>query len=299
MPTIVELVSNIIAAIDDIYKPDEATGLAKRNVPVSKLAEIRTQAQRALDAVTKQPTNADLLSAIKSMQGKVETRTEEVLKGISKTNSTWADVAANARLAPAGTSAQPARASMRTSEAEKTAEATKRSKEITIKVNDANIVKQLRDRTPLEIAAKVNAALAASTHPQLQTIKVLATRQLRSGDLCVSLPSEVCAQGLRDLQNEWIGGLAPRAVVSRRTYGVLMHGVAVKGFDVSDPATRASLIRQNCQVHDLEILRLTWLTNSMLRRHPGILCLRALSGEEQRYQVTENVLFNVVGLILR
>src|SRR5215213_6249544 len=100
MPTIVELVSNIITAIDDIYKPDEATGLAKRNVPVSKLAEIRTQAQRALDAVTKQPTNADLLSAIKSMQGKVETRTEEVLKGISKTNSTWADVAANARLAP-------------------------------------------------------------------------------------------------------------------------------------------------------------------------------------------------------
>jgi hypothetical protein len=38
---------------------------------------------------------------------------------------------------------------------------------------------------------------------------------------------------------------------------------------------------------------------TMLRRHPGILCLRALSGEEQRYQGTENVLFNVVGLILR
>jgi hypothetical protein len=93
-----------------------------------------------------------------------------------------------------------------------------------------------------------------------------ATRQLRSGDLCVSLPSEVCAQGLRDLQNEWIGGLAPRAVVSRRTYGVLMHGVAVKGFDVSDPATRASLIRQNCQVHDLEILRLTWLTNPAITK---------------------------------
>jgi hypothetical protein len=37
----------------------------------------------------------------------------------------------------------------------------------------------------------------------------------------------------------------------------------------------------------------------VLRRHPGMLCLRAMSGEEQRYQVTENVLFNVIGLILR
>ena len=45
-----------------------------------------------------------------------------------------------------------------------------------------------------------------------------------------------------------------------------MHGVAVKGFDVSDPATRASLIRQNCQVHDLEILRLTWLTNPAITK---------------------------------
>jgi hypothetical protein len=37
----------------------------------------------------------------------------------------------------------------------------------------------------------------------------------------------------------------------------------------------------------------------MVRPHPGILCLRTLSGEEQRYQVTEIVFFNAVGLIRR
>jgi hypothetical protein len=209
-----------------------------------------------VDVTSAQPSNADLLVAINAIRGKVDTRTDEIMQNISKAGSTWADVAARAPPASTAPTVPPA-----ISEAQRAAVASKKSREIIIKLNDPDTIKQYRDKSPMQIAGLINAALQASSNPQLRTYQALAAKQLRSGDICASFASEVCTQGLRQRQSEWISCLSSRATINRQTYGVLIHGVNVKSLDVTSHETHAQIIRQNNHVHDLEVVRLAWLIN--------------------------------------
>src|SRR5436305_5641314 len=194
------------------------------------------------------------------------------------------------RLAPPAACTPPATPKVPTmppavSEAQRAAEASKKSKEIIVKLNDPDAIKQYRDKSPAQIAGLINAALQASPNPQLRTYQVLAAKQLRSGDVCASFASEACAQGLRQRQSEWIGSISPRATVNRQTYGVLIHGVNIESFDATSSETRAQIVRQNNHVHDLEVVRLAWLINKPKKTQSTVIM-------EIANQVTANALID-------
>ena len=213
---------------------------------------MRELAQKMVGVTASQPSNADLLTAIQAIRGKVDVKTDEIMQSVSKVGSSWAEVAARA---PPAASKGPT-VSPTVLEAQRAAEASKKSKEIIVKLNDPDAIKQYRDKSPAQIAGLINAALQASPNPQLRTYQVLAAKQLRSGDVCASFASEACAQGLRQRQSEWIGSISPRATVNHQTYGVLIHGVNIESFDATSSETRAQIVRQNNHVHDLEVV---WL----------------------------------------
>ena len=91
----------------------------------------------------------------------------------------------------------------------------RRSKNIILKLNDPDAIKEYRDKTPNAILGRVNSALATSGHPQLQTYRALAAKQLRSGDICVSFASDAQASNLRAHQSQWTAAFSPKATISR------------------------------------------------------------------------------------
>jgi len=116
----------------------------------------------------------------------VNLKTEEILQALPGKGSTWPSLAAAA--APkAPTPAAPRPQSVE----QKSAEAIRNNKDIIVKLNDPDTIKEYQDKAPVAILAKVNSALATSRHPQIQTCKALAAKQLRSGDICVSFASDV------------------------------------------------------------------------------------------------------------
>src|SRR4051812_17277540 len=83
--TISELANQILTALDGIYT-EEAGPKRSVQVQTAVLLSIRGQVQKIVETASDQPTNADLLTAINSIRGKVEVRTDEIDRKSTRLN---------------------------------------------------------------------------------------------------------------------------------------------------------------------------------------------------------------------
>jgi len=229
------------------------------------------------------------MHAIQATKKEVNVKTEEILHALPRNSKgdTWASIAAAA--APKTT--VPATPRPQSVE-QKSAEAIRRSKDIIVKLNDPDTIKEYRDKTPITILGKVNSALATCGHSQIQTCRALAAKQLRSGDICISFASDAQAMNLRNQQSQWTAALSPKATVNRQTYGVLVHGVHTETFNLQDPETIGKIIRQNTNIHGLEISRLTWLNGAKAKKTEASVIMEITDPLMANIAIDEGIFWN-------
>ncbi|KAJ5893064.1 hypothetical protein N7504_009755 [Penicillium tannophilum] len=121
-----------------------------------------------------------------------------------------------------------------------TASKVAQDREVTVRLNDPATASQYRRETPASLTKKVDhmrarAAQALKSAP-LASIKILASRQLRSGDLHFSVRSTKEAEILRTHQ-EWARSLHKKVEVLLPTWGIVIHDVNVRSLSVNSPRT--------------------------------------------------------------
>jgi len=81
--TVTELANDLLAVINGIYT-EEASSKRSVQVQTAVLLNMRELAQKMVGVTASQPSNADLLTAIQAIRGKVDVKTDEIMQSVSK-----------------------------------------------------------------------------------------------------------------------------------------------------------------------------------------------------------------------
>jgi hypothetical protein len=147
-------------------------------------------------------------------------------------------------------------------------------REVTVRLNDKAAVTQYRRETPASLTKKVDhmrarTAISIGSVP-LAAVRILASRQLRSGDLRFTVRSAKEAEILRT-HRDWACRLHKKAEVLLPTWGIIINDVDVRSLGVNSPDTEelrrvqdaviSKLVAANLQDwgEDVEIKKLNWL----------------------------------------
>ena len=126
----------------------------------------------------------------------------------------------------------------------------KEEKRVTVKIPNKMEAEEIRHQAKEGIEARIQ----QSAGGQHAAHTVLAVRQLRSGDLMVHMDSSAGKKEM-ERQQSWIGAICPSAVVRKRTWPVIIHGVKMEKYplDVWEKYTR-SIKKENIKLSpDLRI----------------------------------------------
>jgi hypothetical protein len=152
-----------------------------------------------------------------------------------------------------------------------------KDREIIVKLGDADGIAHFRSMKSSEIKdraekARVRAAgtATAGLNPVLAAIQFVAARQLKSGDISLTLRSAKDAEAARIHRHEWIKHLWKNAEVRLPSWGVVIHDVNVRSLGINRPdevraegrkdAIAKQLLSQNLHSWgDAEITHLAWL----------------------------------------
>jgi hypothetical protein len=95
-------------------------------------------------------------------------------------------------------------------------------------------------------------------HPK--TDQIIAVNRLQSGDLLLQMATTEAKEALEQAV-EWVAQAFPSAVLIRKTFGVIAHGIRITAFDTnSQEANRAKIERDNQDLHPgLKVIRTRWL----------------------------------------
>ncbi|KAJ5102466.1 hypothetical protein N7532_002995 [Penicillium argentinense] len=117
-----------------------------------------------------------------------------------------------------------------------------RDHEVVICLNDRSQVAEYRRKTSAEIVTQANqvrAKHARSTGtPTLSSVMVQAARQLKSGDIRLTVRDAKEAELMRVHREKWVKVFGRTAFVHRPTWGVIVHGMQVKSL-VDKPSVEA------------------------------------------------------------
>jgi hypothetical protein len=103
----------------------------------------------------------------------------------------------------------------------------KEEKRITVKIPNKSETRAIKNQLKEEIVARIQRVVGEKTTNHT----VLAVRQLRSGDLSVYIDSSA---GKKELETRtgWAESIAPSAVVRKRTWPVIVHGIRVRDYQL-------------------------------------------------------------------
>ena len=119
-----------------------------------------------------------------------------------------------------------------------------KDREIIVKLGDADGIAHFRSMKSSEIKdraekARVRAAGAASAtagpNPVLAAIQFVAARQLKSGDISLTLRSAKDAEAARIHRGKWVQHLWKGAEVRLPSWGVVIHDVNVRSLGINRP----------------------------------------------------------------
>jgi hypothetical protein len=137
----------------------------------------------------------------------------------------------------------------------------KKSREITVKINDPNPSSQVRRATRVQIMEQVNGAISRSKHRDLQDprIQVRAIKRHPSGDLTLYTDCKEHTDLLIKHKSVWEDSVGPKAKVVVPTYGILVHGISTE-LNVADTTDIENRIRKDNPSHqDARITYTGWL----------------------------------------
>ncbi|KAL2836692.1 hypothetical protein BJX68DRAFT_250455 [Aspergillus pseudodeflectus] len=149
--------------------------------------------------------------------------------------TTWADVVRS------GTPSYPSTPNSRASTA-----ASVKDRETIVKL-DANAAAILRKISPEEIRKRVNDALGSRISLLGTAPRVIAAKQLKSGDVVLHTATTAESDNLKSVEDEWVKVLGTTAKVIKPPYGVLVHGVRTskESIDTDNQGTVDGMVCQN------------------------------------------------------
>jgi hypothetical protein len=90
---------------------------------------------------------------------------------------------------------------------------------------EANTAAVLRQVSSEDLCKRVDDVLGSRINLLQKAPKVIAAKQLKSGDVVLHTAITAEADTLKDTEEEWVKVLGTSARVARPTYGVIVHGV--------------------------------------------------------------------------
>ncbi|GLA67657.1 hypothetical protein AtubIFM54640_011650 [Aspergillus tubingensis] len=110
-----------------------------------------------------------------------------------------------------------------------------RDRKVIVKLASRHIIERLRATTPLDIVRKVEDArvVASRDHKPLRRVKVVAAKQLRSGDVSLATRTAAEAETMRR-HRAWLGIFGDKAEVKVPTYGKVVDGIPIKSIKLVD-----------------------------------------------------------------
>jgi hypothetical protein len=112
-----------------------------------------------------------------------------------------------------------------------------KDREIIVKLGDADGIAHFRSMKSSEIKdrAEKARARAATVSPVLAAIQFVAARQLKSGDISLTLRSAKDAEAARIHRSKWVQHLWKNAEVRLPSWGVVIHDVNVRSLGINKP----------------------------------------------------------------
>jgi hypothetical protein len=168
----------------------------------------------------------------------------------------------------------------------------KEEKRVTVKILNKAEARELKEQSKEHIVGRIQQAAGGNTAGH----KVLAVRQLRSGDLVVHIDSPAGKKEMES-QKSWAEAIAPSAVVRKRTWPVIVHGVRVKDHQLEAWEKHAkSIVKENAKsVPNLRIRGIRWLRRTN-KKEFALLVIEVDSAEQANRLITEGV---VIGYDLK
>jgi hypothetical protein len=110
-----------------------------------------------------------------------------------------------------------------------------KDREILIKLHDPDKASELRSQRPAELKEHINTAISNSSNPHVRTIRVIAAKQLKSGDISTHAAQPEDCEILKEFAGDWTTALGPKTEIPIATDGVIMHGIHTDLIDMSCP----------------------------------------------------------------
>lgn len=87
------------------------------------------------------------------------------------------------------------------------------------------MISHLRSQPPTHLKERTNRALESRTDPEVNKIKVVAAKQLRSGDIAVYTRNQQEKEVLQENARGWVEAFGGPARIVTQTDGVIVHDV--------------------------------------------------------------------------
>ncbi|OKP13321.1 hypothetical protein PENSUB_990, partial [Penicillium subrubescens] len=112
-----------------------------------------------------------------------------------------------------------------------------RDREVVVCLGDRSQISAFRRLTSAELTKRANQARAKAARttdtPALASVKILASRQLKSGDLRFTVCDAKEAEIMRIHREKWAKGLCKTAFVHMPTWGIIVDDVNVRSLGIN------------------------------------------------------------------
>lgn len=158
---------------------------------------------------------------------------------------------------------------------------------------DANSAAVLRKISPEDLRKRVNDALGSRINLLGKAPRVIAAKQLKSGDVVLHTATTAEADTLKSTEEEWVKVLGTTARVIKPTYGVIVHGIRTDKESIdTDNQGRAieEIESENAVLHEgAKVAYVGWLTKEGRRKAASSLVVEFTTKYHANRVIRENV----------
>ncbi|KAI3056824.1 hypothetical protein CBS147353_11131 [Aspergillus niger] len=163
---------------------------------------------------------------------------------------------------------------------------------------DANSAAVLRKISPEDLRKRVNDALGSRINLLGKAPRVIAAKQLKSGDVVLHTATTAEADTLKNTEEEWVKVLGTTARVIKPTYGVIVHGVRTDKESIdTDNQDRAieKIESENAVLHEgAKVAYVGWLTKEGRRKAASSLVVEFTTKYHANRVIREGLVLNAI-----
>lgn len=244
-----------------------------------------------------QPSAQEILGKLNSLQPIVEditliknavnnalTLPPPIAPNAASQIASWADVVRS------GTPSYPSTPSSRASTT-----ASIKDRETVVKL-DASAAAVLRKVSPEDLRKRVNDATGSRINLLGKAPRVIAAKQLKSGDVVLHTATTAEADTLKNTEDEWVKVLGTTARVIKPTYGVIVHGVRTgkESIDTDNQQKAIEKIEsENAVLHEgAKVTYVGWLTKEGRRKTTSSLIVEFTTKYHANRAIREGLVLN-------